>query len=289
MTVFLKIAELKFAFFSERIFDIDEGLSKFVVKDDGSEADVEVTVSWNWEELRVPQSPMLGEDMLLEYYSDDGQMYCMTKGGPKGYTLGCVASRDMRKITCYVNEKPFICSPTNLGSFLRSIPVRAIFLQNDIVFFHASQIALHNKGILFTAPSGTGKTTQAKLWRDNRGAEIICNDRTICRRIDGVWRTFGFPADGAEPVLSTKSFLLGCIVLLEQAADNEVIRISSAKAASKLMQQIVFDTWSAEQRALVIEALFRLMEEVPVFLLRCTPDSEAVACMENYLLEKGVI
>ena len=62
--------------------------------------------------------------------------------------------------------------------------------QNRIIHLHSSYIIYHDKAILFTGPSGIGKTTQAELWRDYQGAEIINGDVTLIRKWDGRYCAF---------------------------------------------------------------------------------------------------
>ena len=140
---------------------------------------------------------MIGEDVLMEYYREGTSLLCMSKGGSGKYLASCLCSPDSKKLTCWLNFAPG--TPVDsLGNILRMIPIRRILLHHGVLFLHASQVAIGDTGILFTAPSQTGKTTQAKLWNRHRGAEIICNDRTLtdCNL------TYGFPVDGSEPVIS---------------------------------------------------------------------------------------
>ena len=48
----------------------------------------------------------------------------------------------------------------------------------DTLLMHGAVIAVGNKAWLFTAPSGTGKSTQAELWERYRNAEQINGDRS---------------------------------------------------------------------------------------------------------------
>ncbi len=287
MEITLALAGLRLRFLTERPLYIDPVLNNFIIS--AEKPDVTVRVSWDWEHLSLPDVPPLGEDALCCYYRQGDTLYCLTRGGVKGPVACTVYGPDCREIMCVLNEKPFQAPPQNLGSILRMIPMRAIFLNFGILFFHASQIACRGTGILFTAPSGTGKTTQAKLWQKYRGAELICNDRTLTRKIDGVWRTYGYPIDGSEPVRSNAVNTLGALVLLEQGPVNEVGRLPASKALTRLMPQMVMDCWSGEARTRAMELLLELLRDIPVYLLTCTPDERAVEALEKKLTEDEVI
>ena len=288
METFLFLAGFCLRFLSERPLNIDPVLTNFIISPP-VEADITVRVTWDWEHAALPASDMIGQDAILNYYDEGEVRYCITQGGPKG-PLACTSySPDFRRIICSINEKPFRIPLKSLGSVLRMLPMREIFLHFGALFLHASQVAYRGRGVLFTAPSGTGKTTQAKLWQRYRGAEIICNDRTLIRKADGAWHTYGYPMDGSEPVRSSDVNTLGAVVLLEQGKVNEVRPLRPGKAASLLMGQTVIDGWSTEARTAAMELLLALLSDVPVYRLTCTPDEQAVEVLEEVLMEEGVI
>ena len=146
-----------------------------------------------------------------------------------------------------------------LEMFCRMLPMRAILLRFHTLFLHAAQVSLKGTGILFTAPSGTGKTTQAKLWKKYRNGQIVCSDRTLARKINGVWKTYGYPLDGSEPVRSGEVNRLGCIVLLRQDAVCRIERLRPAKAVGSLMQQAVMDCWDGDAKSQVMELFYSFL------------------------------
>ena len=61
-----------------------------------------------------------------------------------------------------------ILSPTStfqMEHVLSGMMMESRLLANDRLILHASVIRQKNHVILFSAPSGTGKSTQAELWR----------------------------------------------------------------------------------------------------------------------------
>lgn len=285
----LQLGGLLFRFRSERPLAIGPELQPFLAGGSAGAADVSVTVSWAWQALSLPQTAPLGQDALLAYHAQGSLRWCYLRGGPKG-PIGCtVYSPDCTRMACTINAEPFLCPPRAVGTILRMLPLREIFLCRKTLFFHAAQVAYRGQGILFAAPSGTGKTTQAKLWRQHRGAELVCNDRTLTRKTGGLWRTWGYPLDGSEPVRSAAVNRLGCIVLLRQGAENRVTVPRPAQAAGLLMRQAVMDCWNSQARTQTLELICSLLEDVPVLLLTCRPDAQAVEVLETALIEKGVL
>lgn len=288
MEIKLCLGGIHLRFTSERPIRVGHQFDPFL---DGPEAVPDVTVPflWDWSQSRTAQTPMLGKDLQQHYYAEGGLRFCQTWGGPKGYIASTVYTPDFRTLRCYVNQEPFINPLNDLATLIRYLPMREMFQYFGVIFFHAAQVELAGQGLLFTAPSGTGKTTQARLWRDCRGAELVCNDRTLVRKTEDGWRTYGYPVDGSAPVRSGRVLPLGAAALLEQAPANQVVHLSGAKAVARLMEQMVIDVWSAEARTRAAALALALLRDAPVCLLRCTPEEGAVECLERWLNERGVV
>lgn len=283
MNIQIRIGGIRFRFDSEDEILIEESLSPFFYTA-REVIDVNIKILRDFSRAPLPCVPMAGEDLLMEYYQQDGQLLCMTKGGNGGYLACCVCAPGYGELTCYLNFAAHM--PVNsLGNLLRMIPIRRILQHHGVLFFHASQIAAGQSGILFCAPSGTGKSTQAKLWQQCRSARILCNDRTLI----GAGRTYGYPVDGSEPVISGESRNLGALVVLQQAPNNTVRPLRPGEALALLMPQMVIDVWDLQSRTTAAEQLLELLTSCPAYLLRCTPDHRAVECLERQLQTDGVI
>lgn len=284
----LRLAGICFSFLSEIELSKDRELDNFIIPK-AKKADIIIRINRDWDNLILPESaPRLGEDLLCCYYREKDRLYCMTKGGSKGWIACSIYDASRQEIRCVINENPFLMPPDNLGSILRMIPMRAIFQKFQVLFFHASRILYKGSAILFTAPSGTGKTTQAGLWEQYRRAEILCNDRSLLRKTEKGWYSYGYPMDGSEPVRSNMKIPLGAVVLLRQGTVNYVERLRANQAAVLLMNQLVIDIWNPDAHKSAMENILRLLEDIPVYLLICTPDIRAVETLEVEL-EKDVV
>lgn len=251
--------------------------------------DVSANIYWEWDEEKLPDTEYLGRDSLQKYFKRDKGYCALTIADSEVYQARSEYTHDFEHIDCFINKDCCRAENMNIGTLMRFLPMRSVLTHFGILFFHASQISYGGRGIVFTAPSGIGKTTQAKLWQKTRGAELLCNDRTLIRKRDGKWQTYGYPLDGSEPVRSTKVTPLGCIVLLQQAEENQVERLKGSKAVAGLMSQLVIDAWDIDARNRTIELLIELLGEIPVYRLSCTPQEDAVECLENKLLEEGML
>ena len=68
------------------------------------------------------------------------------------------------------------------------------------LMLHSSAVVMDGRAYLFSAPSGTGKSTHTQLWLDVFGekAGILNDDKPALRRIDGKWYAYGTPWCGKE-------------------------------------------------------------------------------------------
>lgn len=148
--------------------------------------------------------------------------------------------------------------------------------------FHCAYIDHGGKAILFTAPSGTGKSTQAELWAQYREAEIINGDRAaVCVR-DGVFAE-GIPFCGSSSYCSNRTLPLTAIVYLSQAPETNIRKLRGAEAFTKIWEGVSVNTWITEDMEAVSNAVLQVAAEVPVYHLACTPDESAVVALEEAL------
>ena len=165
----------------------------------------------------------------------------------------------------------------------KSLALETEILNFDGIFMHASLIKTGNKGIIFSAPSGIGKSTQASLWAKHRGARIINGDRAAVRFVNGKWLAYGSPWAGSSGIYLNESTELSAIVFLGQASQNTVKRLSGARAFSAMMRGGIFPYWSKAKMDVACGISERLLSEVPVFEFNCTPDKSAVEELEKFI------
>lgn len=288
MKYIFMFADIKFSIHTDVEVEITNEMENFVSINDNN-IDCYIEICQKNEVNYHSRNYMIGEDLIQEYYQEDGKMFCELKGGDKG-PIGCVSyDKSFKYFICTLNQYKFQSNLYMMSIIVRTLPIRAIFLHFHTLFFHASQISVNGIGILFTAASGVGKSTQAKLWHEFENAHIVCNDRTLVRKKNDQWCTYGYPLDGSEPVMSNEKNKLGAIVLLKQGKENRIEKFSIVKMVSLLIEQIVLDTWNYEMRDKALALLFELVNEIPVYVLTCTPDQRAVNVLKNQLQKEGVI
>ena len=161
-----------------------------------------------------------------------------------------------------------------------------LLIARDRIILHSSAVISDFGGILFSGPSGIGKSTQAKLWEELEGSRLLNGDRPILESSNGRWMAHGSPYAGSSRCHLRESVPVSAIVLLEQGDRCHIRRVNPSEAFRKLYAQTVVNSWNPEYVNKVCDMLFRLIGSVPVYCLRCTPDADAVNLLKE-VLEKG--
>ena len=159
--------------------------------------------------------------------------------------------------------------------------IEATLLDFGGLILHSSLVSWNSGGIVFSAPSGTGKSTQAELWEKYLGADILNGDRSGIRKTDGIWRAYGLPYAGTSGIYRNESVPLKALVALRQAGENRVRRIAGAEAFRYLYPETMIHRWDPDFEKRATDLLLTLISDVPVFLLECRPDREAVGILKT--------
>lgn len=166
---------------------------------------------------------------------------------------------------------------------LTAMAVEHLLAQAGGFIFHSSFVAWEDGAILFTAPSGTGKSTQAELWKNLRGARIVNGDRAAVRIQDGQAVAEGVPFAGSSVYCENASLPLKAIVYLAQAPETTISRLGGARAFARVWEGVSVNVWDPEDMELVSATVQQVIQSVPVYYLPCTPDETAVAALEQQL------
>lgn len=141
---------------------------------------------------------------------------------------------------------------------------------------HASAVVYNEKAYMFSADSGTGKSTHTNLWIKMLGdkAYILNDDKPALRMIDGEWYAFGTPWSGKNDISVNMMVPIGGICMLERSEKNEIIPYQGKNAISDLFFQTNRPK-AAIYRIKLLELLDDLFRHVPVWKLRCNMEEEA--------------
>lgn len=160
-----------------------------------------------------------------------------------------------------------------------------VLLQYDTFQLHASVIDWNGNGILFTAPSGIGKSTQADLWRIHEKATVINGDKGMIRRKGNSFWVYGSPYAGTSKIYTNFSVPIRAIVVLSQALENHIEQLDEISAFVKIYRESTVSSWDAEYVSKFTNLLVDLIHEIPIFHLSCRPDVDAVNLLKETLLK----
>ena len=145
------------------------------------------------------------------------------------------------------------------------------------VLFHAAVVSHQGKGYMFLGPSGTGKSTHARLWlKYIEGTELVNDDNPVVRISDeGHIKVYGSPWSGKTPCYRNVNYPIGAIVLLSQAPYNKIQRMGGIHAYASLMESISGKRWDSRIADGLHQTQNSLVMSVPMWHLECLPDEEA--------------
>ncbi len=282
---YLSIGDIKIKVLSELPLIASEGLQHFFVPSDNA---VTIYVKELKENICIDGAMLYGEDLHFSYYKDSQYYYSIAKAGVDGSVSSAVYTSDFKECTLYINENDFPGVIQNVDMVLQLFPFRHLLFIHHGIILHSSRVVVNGKAILFSAPSQTGKSTQANLWEHYAGAEIVSNDRSIIRQKNDDFYTYGYPIDGSDPIYDNSRIPLGTIVILSQGSENHVERLSVLPAIQNVLEQTVNNPWD-DNGSVVRDFWLNLVERYPIYHLTCRPDKEAVMCLKERLEKDEVI
>lgn len=169
--------------------------------------------------------------------------------------------------------------------FLAALDLPYILLNYKRIVIHAASIEVGSQVIAFSAPSGTGKSTQARLWEKFRGVNQLNGDKVAVGIKDGIPHAFGFPFAGTSGICHDYDLPLRAIVFLRQSPENSIIRLRGASALREFMNNAFGHESIPSYLSQMIICASEILAVTPVYLLSCTPDERAVETLENALKE----
>lgn len=161
-----------------------------------------------------------------------------------------------------------------------------VLLNQSIFHLHSSFIMYHGQALVFTGPSGIGKTTQAELWRDYQDALIVNGDACLLRRMeDDRWWAFGTPIHGSSPYCENEKAPIAAIITLEQGEENVLTRMDDFSALSYCLPEFYRPKMDEETEDIFWNSVDSLFQSVPVYHLVCRPDREATEIVKKEIFD----
>jgi len=167
--------------------------------------------------------------------------------------------------------------------FAAMFSLEKLMINKDAMILHSAYVCYNDTAILFSAPSKTGKSTQASLWEKYRQTHTINGDRTLMMRGKEGWMAYGWPVCGSSAICHNESYPIKAIVMLRQAKENRVYPLNGFQAVREVLEQITVNGWDGEFQIRALDLIEELLSEIPVYMLECNISEDAVICLENIL------
>lgn len=153
---------------------------------------------------------------------------------------------------------------------------------HHVVLFHGSVLALDQQGYLFTAKSGTGKSTHARLWQELFGDRVIMvnDDKPLLKVEKNQVLAYGTPWNGKHRLGTNICVPLKGISVLHRSLDNKIKRVSKGDVYEQMLGQIYLPH---DQAAMIstFSLLDAILDWVPVYALYCNKNIEAARIAYN--------
>lgn len=149
-------------------------------------------------------------------------------------------------------------------------------LKYDGIMFHSSCVVVDDRAYLFSADSGTGKSTHTSLWLKLFGdkAYILNDDKPILRVVNGEVFVYGTPFSGKTDLNHNKKVKIGGICFLSRGAENTIEPITAKKALPLFLKQTINDVDASELDTL-LGVTDKVLSQIKLYSLSCNMDIDA--------------
>ena len=149
-------------------------------------------------------------------------------------------------------------------------------LDYDTILFHGSVVSVDGVGYLFTAKSGTGKSTHTRLWREYFGehAVMVNDDKPLLHIAENGVIAYSTPYNGKHRIGNNISVPLKAICILTRASDNHIEQITVEQAYTMMLQQVYRPADGALMKK-TLTLIDRLVDGVKLYRLGCNMDISA--------------
>lgn len=161
----------------------------------------------------------------------------------------------------------------------------------DMLVLHGAAISFRNRGVIFCARPGVGKSTQAALWQSLWPGETlrINEDRPALSFENGGVMMRGIPWSGSEPVNLNASVPFGALVLIRRGSEPGIKRLEPAGVFGPVYRELCVSHANRQAADRVYDLLGLLLERAPAYMLDCTMDKRTPLLLREALEKDGII
>lgn len=152
------------------------------------------------------------------------------------------------------------------------------------IIFHCTSFMVGDKAFAFTAPSGTGKSTHARMWRETYGDKVVMidDDKPFIRMIDGEFYIYGTPWNGKHHLGNNIKGKLDSIVLLTRGKENKIYNITPEEMLIFFINQTLRPESETNYDNL-FGLIDKLFQKVNLYKLECLANSQSAVTVHDLL------
>lgn len=245
----------------------------------------QIQISQNWHVRPLSEVPEIAGELLLfgsqlDVYRCSGDY--MLRFPSNHHLALCMLSFDGKEAVFYYD-----------GSTQQEA-VDELFYGFRAAFFYLAALhgkyALHSasnyyqeKAWLYSASSGTGKTTHVKLWEKLYAVPVLNGDLNLLGMENDEVFVYGIPWCGTSGVYTTKKYPLGGIILLKRGTENRVCKLPQGERQLYTAQRMISPAWTEKQVDDSLLFAEKLSDRIPIRQLYCTQEPSAAAVMKEYI------
>lgn len=155
---------------------------------------------------------------------------------------------------------------------------------NNAICFHSSAIACCDEGIVFSALSGTGKSTHTSLWVNTfKDTTLLNDDSPIIKLEKGRVLLCGTPWAGSTGVNLNRIVPLKAIVFISRAQENTICQIEPKDALQRFFQGVFGFSNDFVLYSNLIDTASKILDKIPVYDLSCNMDTSAALLAHNVI------
>lgn len=220
----------------------------------------------------------------MEHIYPELKRFCkdyLSEEGNPDFTVSWT-EEDIEKERGYMTENEF--TPIYLETLVALRKISEVMPSYDRFLMHGAVISYDNNAFMFTAPSGTGKSTHIRLWKKYLGDKvgIVNGDKPFLAlesdaQAKVTANVYGTPWAGKENWQRNCAFPLKGICFLQRSVHNTIRRLEPAECLSWIFKQVYLPS-NADAAGKTLELIDTLIQNVPVYMLGCDMSEEAVRC-----------
>lgn len=171
------------------------------------------------------------------------------------------------------NEQPLTAADCVFHAIRHVFLLRAQKLGMYVI--HSASILHNGKAWLFSALSGTGKSTHTNIWHKLYDTPFLNGDLNLLAFEERRPVVKGIPWCGTSGICTTETYPLGGIILLARSKTNFIEEIPTAARILGIQMRFISPKWSAEQAADSLDFAKHIVETAGVARLHCNMEDEA--------------